>query len=52
MKKQYNRRSILIPLSTSKELERIANQQNRSLNNLICTIIQSYLKDIDKDCKH
>lgn len=42
---EKTRTMLTIKKSTKAELEKIASEQNRSLNNLIETILQNYLKE-------
>lgn len=43
--------SIRIPESLKNELENIAQNDNRSLNNLINIILQAYVKESQSDKK-
>ena len=43
--KEKTRTLLTIPKDVKNQLEEIAKEENRSVNNLIMTIIYEYLKD-------
>ncbi|WP_195966807.1 DNA-binding protein [Clostridium sp. 1001283B150210_160208_E6] len=47
--KDNTRTQLTISKQLKKELESIAKSQNRSFNNLIITILQSYVKNSSHD---
>lgn len=42
--KENTRTNITIPIQLKKQLESVAKEQNRSLNNLIITILKEYIE--------
>ncbi|EPY6472523.1 ribbon-helix-helix domain-containing protein [Clostridium sporogenes] len=43
--KDNTRTQITIPKTLKEQLEKVAKAQNRSFNNLVITILKSYIKD-------
>lgn len=45
IKKTNTQMSLVIPKELKQELKQVADSQNRSLNNLINTVLMDYLKN-------
>lgn len=47
--KNNTRTNITIPKDLKKKLEQLAEEQNRSFNNLVITILKDYVSDSSED---
>ena len=47
--KDNTRTQLTISKELKKQLEQIAKEQNRSFNNLVITILQSYISNSSRD---
>jgi len=43
------RTTITIPKELKKRLEEIAKKENRAFNNLVITVLSTYVRDIEKE---
>lgn len=48
IRKDKTRTNLTIEKEFKKQLEELAKEQNRSLNNLIITVLQEYYKEVKK----
>lgn len=46
--KENTRTNIMIPKELKRQLEELAVKENRSFNNMVITVLENYLKGLNK----